>query len=103
MRMHMRRFTRLTNAFSKKVENHAYTVALHCAFCNYLRIHKTLHVALAMAAGLTERLWDMHEIAALLEKMETTVEPKKPGPYRPHIHSRTRPEFTLSRYVPLSF
>ena len=83
MRMHMRRFTRLTNAFSKKVENHAYAVALHCTFYNFVRIHKTLRVTPAMAAGLTSRLWDMRDIVALIEKAEASAEPKKRGAYKP--------------------
>lgn len=70
MRMHMRRFTRLTNAFSKKVENHAYAVALHFAFYNFVRIHKTLRVTPAMAAGLTDRLWEIRDIVALVEAAE---------------------------------
>ena len=59
MRMHMRRFTRLTNAFSKKVENHAYAVALYMMYYNFVRIHQTLRVTPAMAAGVTDRLWEM--------------------------------------------
>jgi hypothetical protein len=58
MRMLMRRFTRLTNAFSKKVENHAYAVALHMMYYNFVRLHKTLRVTPAMAAGVTDRLWE---------------------------------------------
>ncbi len=83
MRMHMRRFTRLTNAFSKKVENHAYAVALHCTFYNFVRIHRTLRVMPAMAAGLTDRLWEMKDIVAMLEARETAEAPKKRGPYKP--------------------
>ena len=56
MRMHMRRFTRLTNGFSKKVENHANAIALHFAYYNFVRIHQTLRVTPAMAAGVTDRL-----------------------------------------------
>jgi cell fate regulator YaaT (PSP1 superfamily) len=56
MRMLMRRFTRLTNAFSKKVENHACAVALHAMYYNFVRIHQTLKVTPAMAAGVTDRL-----------------------------------------------
>ena len=71
MRMHMRRFTRLTNAFSKKVENHAHAVALHMMYYNFVRIHKTLRVTPAMAAGVTDRLWEVADIAKLVESAET--------------------------------
>ena len=67
MRMHMRRFTRLTNAFSKKVENHMHMVALYTVFYNWTRIHKTLRVTPAMEAGLTDRLWSMQDFAELIE------------------------------------
>jgi hypothetical protein len=66
MRMHMRRFTRLTNAFSKKVENHAHSVALHCAYYNFVKIHQTLRVTPAMAAGVTDRLWSIDDLVGLL-------------------------------------
>ena len=62
MRMHMRRFTRLTNAFSKKFENHMSMVALCTVFYNWTKIHKTLRTTPAMAAGLTERVWDMANV-----------------------------------------
>lgn len=65
MRMSMRRFTRLTNAFSKKVENHAAAVALHFIHYNFARIHKTLRITPAMAAGLADHVWSYAEIAAL--------------------------------------
>jgi hypothetical protein len=65
MRMSMRRFTRLTNAFSKKVENHAAAVALHFIHYNFARIHKTLRITPAMAAGLSDHVWSYEEIAAL--------------------------------------
>jgi len=65
MRMHSRRFTRLTNAFSKKVENHCHAVALHFLFYNFVRIHKTLRVTPAMAAGVANHVWDMAEVAKL--------------------------------------
>lgn len=65
MRMSMRRFTRLTNAFSKKVENHAHAVALHFMYYNFGRIHKSLRVTPAMAAGVTDHVWSLEEIAAL--------------------------------------
>ena len=80
MRMHMRHFTRLTNAFSKKVENHAYAVALHMMYYNFVRIHKTLRVTPAMAAGVTDRLWDIADIAKLVEDAEAA--PKARGPYK---------------------
>jgi IS1 family transposase len=67
MRMSMRRFTRLTNAFSKKVENHIYHVALHYTHYNFCRIHKTLRVTPAMEAGIADHVWSVEEIADLLE------------------------------------
>ncbi len=65
MRMNMRRFTRLTNAFSKKVENHVAMVAIHFMHYNFARIHKSLRVTPAMAAGITDHLWSLEEIALL--------------------------------------
>lgn len=65
MRMGMRRFTRLTNAFSKKVENHAAMVAIHFMYYNFARIHKTLRVTPAMAAGLSDHVWSLEEIVLL--------------------------------------
>ncbi|KQW22427.1 transposase [Afipia sp. Root123D2] len=67
MRMGMRRFTRLTNAFSKKIDNHCHALALYFMFYNFCRIHKTLKVAPAMAAGVTEKLWNMEDIVALID------------------------------------
>src|SRR5213594_807664 len=67
MRMHMRRFTRLTNGFSKKVENHAYAVALHYMFYNFAKIHKTLRVTPAMQAGVSDHVWSLEEIAKLAD------------------------------------
>jgi len=95
--MHMRRFTRLTNAFSKKIENHGYAVALHCTFYNFVRIHKTLRVTPAMAAGLTGRLWEMRDIVALIEKVEATTEPKKRGPYEPRAPKGINPNLKTPR------
>ena len=66
MRMSMRRFTRLTNAFSKKVDNHMHAVALHFMFYNFGRIHKTLRVTPAMEAGVSDHVWTLEEIAALM-------------------------------------
>jgi hypothetical protein len=67
MRMSMRRFTRLTNAFSKKVENYAPAVALHFIRYNFARIHKTLRINPAMAAGISDHVWSYEEIAALAD------------------------------------
>jgi IS1 family transposase len=67
MRISLRRFTRLTNAFSKKVENHAHAIALHFMYYNFVRIHKTLRVAPAMAAGISKKLWSIEDLAKLLE------------------------------------
>ena len=80
MRMHMRRFTRLTNGFSKKIENHANAVALHFAYYNLVKIHKTLRMTPAMAAGVTDKLWEMADLVAVLEATEEA--PKKRGPYK---------------------
>lgn len=65
MRMGMRRFTRLTNGFSKKVENHGHAVALHFMHYNFGRIHKSLRITPAMAAGVSDHVWSLEEIAAL--------------------------------------
>jgi IS1 family transposase len=70
IRMHTRRFTRLTNAFSKKVENHAHSVALFAMYYNFVRIHKTLRVTPAMAANVTERLWEVADVVKVLEDWE---------------------------------
>jgi hypothetical protein len=67
MRMSMRRFTRLTNAFSKKIENLGHAVALHFMYYNFCRIHQTLRVTPAMAAGVTDHLWEIKDILGLLE------------------------------------
>ncbi|MGX5799661.1 IS1 family transposase [Bradyrhizobium sp. Arg314] len=81
MRMHMRRFTRLTNGFSKKVEAHANAVALHFMYYNFVRIHKTLRVTPAMAAGVTDKLWEIADIVALIEAKEAE-KPLVRGPYK---------------------
>ncbi len=67
MRMSMRRFTRLTNGFSKKVENHIHAISLHYMYYNFVRIHKTLRVTPAMAAGVTKHLWEIEDIVNLLD------------------------------------
>ena len=64
MRMSMRRFTRLTNGFSKKLENHVYAVAIHFLHYNFARVHKTLRVTPAMEAGIADHVWTLEEMAA---------------------------------------
>jgi IS1 family transposase len=68
VRMGIRRFTRLTNAFSKKLENHYHALALYFMFYNFVRIHKTLRVSPAMSAGLTDKLWSMEDIVNLIDE-----------------------------------
>lgn len=70
MRMGMRRFTRLTNGFSKKVDNHCHALSLYFVFYNFVRIHKTLRMSPAMAAGVTDKLWSMEDIVQLLDDYE---------------------------------
>jgi hypothetical protein len=70
----MRRFTRLTNGFSKKLENHIAAVSLHFMYYNFCRIHMTLRVTPAMAAGITDRLWEIGDIARLLEEREARIQ-----------------------------
>ncbi len=72
VRMHTRRMTRLTNAFSKKIENHSHAMALHFLYYNFVRIHQTLKVTPAMAAGVTKRLWEMKDVVEMLEAWEAT-------------------------------
>jgi hypothetical protein len=72
VRMHSRRLTRLTNAFSKKIENHRHAMALHFMYYNFVRIHKTLRTTPAMAAGVTKRLWEMSDVVAVLEAWESS-------------------------------
>jgi IS1 family transposase len=84
LRMGCRRFTRLTNAFSKKAENHAHAVSLHMMHYNFARIHKTLKVTPAMAAGVANHVWSLEEMAEL-------GAPKAPaarGAYRPRSISK---------------
>jgi IS1 family transposase len=85
MRMHMRRFTRLTNGFSKKVENHMHAVALHFMYYNFVKVHQTLRITPAMAAGLTDRLWNISDLVELMDANEPA--PKKRGPYKPRKKS----------------
>jgi IS1 family transposase len=72
VRMHTRRMTRLTNAFSKKLENHAHAMALHFLYYNFVRIHTTLKTTPAMAAGVTDRLWEVADMVDVLEAWEAT-------------------------------
>jgi IS1 family transposase len=78
MRMGMRRFTRLTNGFSKKIENHEHAIALHFMHYNFGRIHKTLRVTPAMQAGISDHVWSLEEIAALVPEPQS----KPRGPYK---------------------
>ena len=80
IRMQNRRFTRLTNAFSKKLDNHIHALALYFAFYNFCRIHKSLKVTPAMAAGITDRLWSLEDIVAKIDAMAPA--PKLRGPYK---------------------
>jgi IS1 family transposase len=66
MRMQMRRFTRLTNAFSKKLENHVASIALHYMHYNFCRVHQTLRITPAMAAGVTDHVWNLRDLISLL-------------------------------------
>jgi hypothetical protein len=72
VRMHQRRMTRLTNAFSRKVQNHACAMALHFLYYNFVRIHKTLKVTPAMAVGVTDRLWEVADMVGVLEAWEAS-------------------------------
>jgi hypothetical protein len=67
MRLGMRRFTRLTNAFSKKVENHEHAIALYFMYYNFCRIHQSLRVTPAMEAGVADHVWSLEEVIALLD------------------------------------
>jgi len=68
MRMSTRRFTRLTNGFSKRVENLAYAVALHFMHYNFCRIHQTLRMTPAMAAGISDHVWEISELVSLIDQ-----------------------------------
>jgi hypothetical protein len=74
----MRRFTRLTNAFSKKIENHACAVALHSMYYNFVRLHQTLKVGPAMTAGVTDRLWEMVDVIDVLDAFAKRKRAAKP-------------------------
>jgi IS1 family transposase len=83
-RMHNRRFTRLTNGFSKKFENHAYSVALFAMYYNFVKYHSTLRMSPVMAAGVSKTLWEIGDIVKLVEAAE--AKPAKRGSYRKREH-----------------
>jgi len=89
MRMSMRRFTRLTNAFSKKLENHYHALALYFAFYNFVKMHKTLKATPALAAGITDKLWTMEDIVALID-----ADAPRPGPRGPYKKRVAQPEIS---------
>jgi hypothetical protein len=72
VRMHSRRMTRLTNGFSKKLTNHRHAMALHFLYYNFVRIHQTLKMSPAMAAGVSKRLWEMKDVVDMLAAWEAT-------------------------------
>lgn len=82
MRMSMRRFTRLTNAFSKKIENHCHALALYFFYYNFVRIHKTLKVTPAMEAGIADHLYELSDIVSLIDEKQA---PSKRGSYKERI------------------
>ena len=79
IRMQNRRFTRLTNGFSKKFQNHVHALALYFMFYNFIRVHKSLRVTPAMEAGLTDRIWSLENI---IDRIDIMNPPKKRGPYK---------------------
>lgn len=83
MRMSMRRFTRLTNGFSKKFENHCHALALYFVFYNFCRVHKTLGVTPAMASGLVETVMKMTDVVALIDAANPV--PAVRGPYKKRV------------------
>jgi IS1 family transposase len=85
MRMSMRRFTRLTNAFSKKLDNHVAALALYFVFYNFCRIHKSLRVSPAMAAGVSDHLWSFEDVVAKMDEMAPAPKPR--GPYKKRLDS----------------
>ncbi len=80
MRMGLRRFTRLTNAFSKKVEHHILALAVYFFHYNFIRIHQTLRVTPAMAAGVTDRLWEMADMVTMIEAWGIGAATREGGP-----------------------
>ena len=83
MRMHMRLYTRLTNAFSKKLTNHIHMVALYTVWYNWCRIHKTLRVTPAMAAGIADRVCDLSDLVTIMDEM--APKPGRPKTYKKRV------------------
>lgn len=83
MRMSMKRFARLSNAYSKKLANHRHAISLYFCFYNWTRIHKTLRITPAMAAGLTDRVWDMEDFIGLMD--EVAPKPGRPKTYKKQV------------------
>jgi hypothetical protein len=106
----MRRFTRLTNAHSKKLENLTCAVALHFAYYNFCRVHSTLKTTPAVAAGVTDHVWTLKELIALLETVED-AQPRERGPYKKRqkpLHSKltqcqTRLHGTICEFLNLLY
>lgn len=82
MRMSLRRLTRLTNAFAKKIDNHCHALALHFVFYNFVKIYKSLRMTPATQAGVEDRAWEMDEILAFLALIDARKPAKKWGPYK---------------------
>ena len=80
MRQHMRRFTRLTAGHSKKFANHCHALAIYFAFYNFVKVHSTLRMSPAMAAGIETKLWEMKDLVEYIDSREPA--PKKRGPYK---------------------
>jgi hypothetical protein len=83
--MAVRRYTRLTNALSKKIEHHGHAFALYTVWDNFVRMHRTLRMSPAMAAGVSTTLWSMDEIVGLVEQYEAIQITQKRGPYKKRI------------------
>ena len=75
----MRRFTRLTNAFSKKLANHGHMIALYTVWYNFVKMHKTLKMTPALAAGVSTTLWSMDDLVALVDEHDAAKPRRKPG------------------------
>ncbi len=89
MRMSMRRFTRLTNAFSKKLENHYHALALYFVFYNFVKMHKTLKATPALVAGITDKLWTMEDVVSLID-----ADAPKPGQRGLYKKRAAKPEIS---------